>query len=244
MSRREVVISGVRRPLSRFTGLPESEAVPLGMASRESPIIVSGGGTFLHDTFSGEAAGTDLTAHTGEIGATWIRDPLTPLQNFLISSGGRIYNPTAGNNTWYFVSPARMESADYELSGTFRWMTTGDDVEAYFSLRWDSGTDDTYIGGWSGAAIGWSIYYWDGAVFTLLNAGGGAEPGAGTNVGVRFSVTGTSLRLYVNGAQIASAVHAGIGVRGRVGVNSFVPALAATGDAAGIHIADILGTNL
>ena len=177
--------------------------------------------TFLNDTFT-EGANTSLDLHTGEVGATWTKHPLSGAGTVqVLASVDEIY----GNGTMpvlYYASglPA---AADYDVEGVFRHISSSGNSAA-IAARMDPAADTMYLLEYNATTGVVSIIRRAaGASTTLVSAV--HSIGSGLSGTLKLSLRGTGadvvLTAFLNGAQILTATDSAanrIVAAGRAGV--------------------------
>lgn len=242
MGRREILPSGPQLA-SRFARPSELENLSFRVTGFEEPL----GGIYLRDTFSGEAAGTNLTAHTGETGASWTMNPNAAWANpILIDSGARAYASLNNAISSYTASGVPISPAQ-RVSGSFHFFG-GDNSSLYLGARVIAASMTGVFGGWKSTAPGprWELWSVAGGAFTLIAAQPEAHPGAGATVPVVLTVAGGRARLSRSGVEILNAAYSTINVTGRNAILqiNYLGGWAGPGNAAGIHLTDILGRDV
>jgi hypothetical protein len=187
---------------------------------------------FVKDTFSGAVAGSNLTAHTGEIGATWTNHASSPTSSILVSSTGTIYGTTLGAANLYYASgvPA---SADYSV---FADVVVKSLINAASVCgRVNTGALTYYLAILDGSNI--SLYKRVAGTFTLL-ATTTAALSSGSTYRLGLHMSGTVIKATLNGVVYLAAGDAAIAAAGRAGVQ-----LDSTStDTTGLHIDNFVGS--
>lgn len=189
--------------------------------------------TFLNDTFTG-SAGTALTSHTGELGATWTYHTTAyPSSNIVITDANRIRsNNTSVALAYASGTPA---SADYAVTGTLRRVGTLTGL-AGVAGRINTAANTLYYGIHNTTGNEWQIYKNVAGAATRL--GGYAQTLTdATDYTVTLEMAGTSLKLYVNGVLRVSVTDSSISAAGRVGCILF--GSSAPSNTNGYHLGDI-----
>lgn len=159
--------------------------------------------------------GTALSSYTPETGGQFVQH--TDYGSGVASiDSGLVHNDNTGN-TCAFYSPAVPFSADYEVCGDF--VVKSQVGAAWLTLRMSTAAGDVtcYMIQllFSGAASGWGLYKVIANSFTALTGPLLTMPlGRYT---VRFVASGTSLKVYVNGALICNTTDSVITAKGRGG---------------------------
>ena len=158
------------------------------------------------DSFTG-TNGTLLPAHTGEIGATWVNQAGN--SNMVIGTQNRIYRNASGYSLVYAsatpASPDYSVEADLHYRGAFAQNAAG--VIGRFSTTQTS----FYMARWQNDST-WKIVKWSGGFPTVLaTSPAQAALVVGESYRLRLEISGTSstsLKLFVNGVQKATATDA------------------------------------
>jgi len=165
----------------------------------------AGTGTVSSDNFTG-AGNTDLTAHTGEVGATWAQLSVTGATNEQLSDNNRARRNGSGIAIMYTTTaPA---SANYAVSADLYRVSalSGDRVGVL--ARMDAAGKDFYLARWEEANQGWFITKYDSGGISTLGSLTGQTLTLGATYNLRFEVSGsnpTYLNLYINGVLKVSA---------------------------------------
>lgn len=168
---------------------------------------------FVKDTFTGTAA-TTLEAHTGETGATWTKDSTLSAGQLVISDANRIRGNTAGQAVLDNAS-GTPGSADYTVSAKLRFVTS---------------VAGPYIGPVARSSGSFSFYMavLEAGDINLLKFPSGTSlgsyaftPAAGTDYLVALKVTGTTIKVYLDGVERISATDSSITAAGKAGVIAF-----------------------
>ena len=195
-------------------------APPFGSTSTVTSVSTSPvtGPTFITDSFSGEAAATLLSAHVGELGATWAKHPFVT-GNVRISSGGSIYHAQGIDGSFYYASG--VSGADYRVGATVHRLSTHPTGIADVLARCSTTTDTRYGARYSSITPGpgWSLYKVVSGTAAALGVASGETIAVGSSRSVILEVSGTSVRLYVDGVERVGATDASIALAGRAGVS-------------------------
>ena len=174
---------------------------------------------FSHDSFSGEVAGTNLQAHTGEFGAAWTAH-VASVDNIQISAAGQLYKPDADQGIYY--TSAIPPSAEYnvlvdavvitaiasnKLHGPAGRIDTADDT-MYFVRHQTQGTDR------------WELIKVVGAVFSVLGSFNQTLT-AGQTYRVRLELVNAAKSVYIDGVLRITSSDNVITGAGRAGVRMF-----------------------
>lgn len=168
---------------------------------------------FVKDTFSGASAGSDLNTHTGEIGATWTKHASEPTSTILISSNGDVYGNTTGINNVYYASgtPA---SADYSVIADIKMVDAT--APARICGRLSTAALTYYMASFNETDV--LLYKRIAGTFTLL-ATASLASSIGQTYQLGLHMSGTSIKVTMNGAIMISTTDASIGTAGLAGID-------------------------
>ncbi|PRY67132.1 concanavalin A-like lectin/glucanase superfamily protein [Glaciihabitans tibetensis] len=187
------------------------------------------------DSFTG-AAGTNLTAHTGATGATWLLAPggTTTAQ---LSNEGRIRRTGAGGVGYYSsavpTSPNYRVEADVWVKSILQPDDAG--VEGRIDLAATTGVGTSYQARLSTGNARWELNKNVNGVTTLL---GSYAPTVlvGTSHRVAVDMNGTSIRMLVDGVVRASVTDSSITAAGRAGAGMGYNNAPAASNTTGLHL--------
>jgi hypothetical protein len=185
------------------------------------------------DSFT-DAAATALTAHTGEIGATWTTAGGVTEQ---ISSENRARRNGGGYSLMY--ASATPASANYSVEADLyvKSNLTGD-MDGVVG-RLNTATTSYYIARWQRANTSWNILEYTNGFLTGTVARVTGQPllTVGDNYHLELEMVGTTLTLYVNGVFIVSGTDATLSLAGKAGImDGEVGATAVKDDTVGLHL--------
>jgi hypothetical protein len=200
-------------------------------ASSNAVMATSAGATFVTDSFTGTAA-SNLTAHTGELGATWTTASGGGAGVPKLSTLGRVYNTGASSSvTSASGTPA---SADYSVEADLTVRTLLAGTSAGVALRVHSANLYGYGLRYAVTSGAWQIvtYGASGTGATLVFQT--ATLTVGTTYHIKLVASGTTLTAFVDGTQILTGTDATSSTAG----NAAVVFTGATGasDTTGLHV--------
>lgn len=173
----------------------------------KTSVQASGGETnFVNDTFT-ESSDTELSLHTGELGATWTHhaDTTTYTDNSsIVASTDQIFS---GGLTAYYAS-GTPPSADYCVEGVVV-VASVLSVNASIALRMDTTTNTMYVFRLVNGTS-WDVRRIVAGTQTTLPAATSDTsnlPGVGESRTMKLCISGgatPTLSAYVNGAQLSS----------------------------------------
>jgi hypothetical protein len=191
------------------------------------------------DTFT-DTSGTNLTAHTGELNATWTQTVLSE-QNGVVSNENRARKN--GNGVAVYISPA-LSTPDYAVEADVHAKTLINNDAIGILGRYDnsvtSGTGTWYLARYLYSTTAgnsqWQLYKDVNGTQTQLGTYAQTIT-TGTNYRVRLQMVGTSITLWVNGVQRVSATDNAVTAAGYPGVRLGSPGSAVVvNDTTGLHL--------
>lgn len=197
--------------------------------------------TFLNDTFTDTNA-VNLTAHTGETGATWLKNGTAATGNFLVQSN-RIYASTI---TAIYYASGTPTTADYEVEATVNIVTTGvDSQQTHACGRYSTSANSGYVFGMHVTGGVWQCFlqrYAAGAATTLGSITTVTTPTAGTDHTIKLRMVRNQISGYYDGAlligPITDATYTTAGVAGITG-RTVAPT-----STTGVHVAGITARDI
>jgi hypothetical protein len=181
---------------------------------------------FVHDNCI-DADDTDLTAHTGEKGATWA------LPSYLTVSSPKITTLRARtvNDVAFAYASGVPPSANYTIEALFRQISD-ESANTGIVARLDTSADNHYIIRYSSDANQWQLRKTVAATPTSLGTFNESLSN-GNERTVKFVLSGSSLEVFIDGVSRITATDSDISAAGRVGMRHTALASGAT---TGIHI--------
>lgn len=183
---------------------------------------------FVNDTFT-DTAGTALTAHTGETGATWAEHPDQSADDLVITAAGRLRPSAAGAEGTFCFASGTPPGKDYYVEAPVRFVTKPGSGFVGVGVR----------GGQTGAIdLYWAIFNLGTDDWELWEAGAqrGSSTTPATSAGntytLRLRAHGPTVSVWVDGTLVVwhrDAAPAGPGSAFVVGYGAFT-------DAAGLHL--------
>lgn len=191
-----------------------------------------GESTTSSDTFTG-AAGATLQSRTGELGAAWTKHAASSTDAQL-TSAGRLRKSGAGTFGALYSASAVPSGADYTVEADVHLASALANDMAGVVGRLDGSS--YYIARYEATPQKWVLYGVVNGAWTWL--GESAQPlTAGTSYRLSLAMSGTSIRVLVNGVQQISVVNAAISASGRGGVALGLGAVGTTvTDTTGLHL--------
>lgn len=195
--------------------------------------------SFLTDTFTG-TDGTNLTAHTGETGATWTKGSVNIGSWSITSNRARMGNST---NTYIIdVCSGTPASADYDVTAVMHYFTSvGGFIGICGRVQSPSPSATTFNCYVAAITAGvFQIRRHAGTPDVVSNPGsvlGTYSPGlvAGNDYTVKLQMRGSTISLWVNGVRRIQATDSTYTTAGRVGVAAY----SASGTTVGVHFDSI-----
>lgn len=189
---------------------------------------------FLRDSFT-DVDGTNLTAHTGETGATWTKHPVNAGDIKIASNTAR----GDGTNVTYYTASGTPATADYSLdidvtAGSlitqdlfYLWGRRDTVADTGYFCRIYRPTPNVHV---LGKAVA--------GVYTVLSTYS-ADVAAATTYHWLFTLTGTSLEFKIDGVSRATATDSSITAKGKAGITTRF----GTQAGAGLYADLIVGTD-
>lgn len=187
---------------------------------------------FVNDTFTA-ADGTNLSAHTGETGATWTANT----SNAVVASGRVRPTATLFNSLTASGTPA---SADYDVEadvyyagaaagGGAAGVTGRASGKTYYMARYDT--------------TGWQLYYVSNeSTFTQIGSTFTQALTVGQSYRLKLEMRGTAIKLYVDGVERCSGTNGTLTAAGKAGVHFYASA-SSVSDSAGWHLDNFEATD-
>lgn len=177
---------------------------------------------FLLDTFT-DADGTALTAHTGEIGASW---SVIPSHSGFVIRGNRAYSPTATGGNYASGVPA---SQDYDVEAQMYCASVAGAAGVIGRVSTSAVT--FYHLRYFNTAAAWQLYKFVNGAATQLGSNSAAAYAPGDTATPRLVMRGNQISGVLNGVTIIGPVtDNSITAAGRAGVrNSGTAASETTG---------------
>lgn len=186
---------------------------------------------FVNDTMTG-AEGTGILSHTGETGATWTVHPLYS-QDGALSNANRLITTT---NTFVYASGAP-GSANYSVDVVFYAGSLASNGAITACGRVDTSANTFYGALYATGDVSWTLYKIVAGSFTPL-AYYGQTLTAGNTYTATLDMSGTTIRLLVDGVQRASVTDSSITAAGKAGIRS-----AYSTNSTGLHIDSVTATD-
>ncbi len=159
----------------------------------------AGGAAFVQDSFTG-ANGTNLEAHTGELGATWAKQP--GQAGTLVITGNTLHGSTSSRAMYY--ASGTCSTPDMDVSIDVTNANSGPLLSGGVLARASTSAATAYLAFLSGGN-GLAIYKSIAGTFTLLSPGTFVQT-AGVTYTLKFSIIGTTLTTYMNGTLVGSTI--------------------------------------
>ncbi len=160
------------------------------------PMTIGSATKFAYDTFAGTAA-TNLTAHTPNVGATWVKGWTSGSLNKLLNGSGGTYQTGTGHVSTAYLIPTAPNTSEHDVVATISNLNSSTTIPGVIAFAPNSNTLTGYrLEEYQGAYT--LIKYVNGAATTLLN-----------NVGTAIASSTHTLRLAVrniNGSQYVIAL--------------------------------------
>lgn len=172
--------------------------------------------TFVTDTFT-DASGTAITAHVGELGATWAYNTANAA-SFVISDANRCRPNSTGNG--YAYASGTPASADYDVTAVVRkFSSVGTATNIGLVARSSTGAATFYYAQYNDGAAQWQLGKLVSGGNTALGTGFSQALTLNTDYTLTLRVQGSSISLYVDGVlRVGPATDSTITAAGRAGI--------------------------
>ena len=199
----------------------------------------AGSVTFLNDTFT-DTPGVILTAHTPEVGSTWIIQPNQSPQpaspSAINDTGDGLYSASVAG---VYQNTAVAPSADYYVEAVLYWRSADTSANIGITGRAAPAANTYYFVRWQGSVNSWQLYKVVAGTATQLGSNVADTFTSGSKT-VRLTMSGTTISVSVNGTQIISQTDAVITAAGAAGVRGGSAVTSSTG----IQTASIMAVTL
>ena len=178
---------------------------------------------FVFDTFS-DVDGRGITGHSGERGAKWAPQPGVTNGGSTIHAGAVV-----NNGTGVYQAFAEPPSADYTVTGKFlcRSGLTGDSVAV--AARMSTSENTLYWAGYSRANGGFRLFKTVAGTPTQLGSTYTMAVNVGQEFTVALQVSGSTIKMFVDGVERVSVTDSAIAAAGRVGMRNSIVQSPTTG---------------
>lgn len=196
--------------------------------------------TFVNDTFTDTSA-TDLTAHTGETGATWTEHTTYTSGQVVISNANRIRNNQ--NQLCVLYASGAPINADYYVQASLVVKNVGGESNAGVAGRIDTAANTMYGVRYSmtSGTPQWILFKIVAGVVTSLGTFNETLADESSTV-LKLEMIGSSIKLFLGGVERIAATDSAISAAGKAGV-SFRQANAVT-DTVGQHLDDFSAVDI
>ena len=205
--------------VSAINAIGTGTASATASATPAAPVV----GVFLSDTFSGETSSVLLSAHTGEIGATWARHPTTTVSTVSVTAEGdaRPHQDGSNSSSIYYASGVP-GSADYEVKGSLYFHTYIDAVVGLVG-RLDTTDATFYMARLSQNPTVKELQLYKSVAGTLTKLGGYAFVATiGQTYDVSLKMQGSTISALIDGVSLISVTDTTISTPGRAGIRSYL----------------------
>jgi hypothetical protein len=204
------------------------------------------------DTFAG-FPGATLQSRAGEIGATWTKNGSS--DDAVLTISGRLRKAGVASYSSIYTTSAAPPSANYTVEADVHFASalTGDMAGVVGRFNTSNGIDTFYIARYQTNEQRWVLYGVVNGSWNWLGASSVQALTPGTSYRLSLAMSGSSIRMLVNGVEQVSAVDSSIPGVGRGGVGlGLGPSATTVTDITGLHldnfqvtpsVADAAGTN-
>ena len=178
-----------------------------------------------------DSTGTTLTSHTGEVGASWsaISGNST---SAIITSGDRLRRSGTGSAAYYVSAvPA---SSSYTVEADLYVASLLSNDAAGITGRTSTSSETYYLARYNTASTRWELWKLVNGSSTMLSSSS-QSLSAGSTYRMKLYMSGSSIRLYVDGAQRISVSDSSISSTGRGGLR-FGTASSSQSDNTGLQL--------
>jgi hypothetical protein len=180
--------------------------------------------TFVNDTFSG-ATGGALSAHTGEVGATWTNHPSFSTADPVITAQNRVRGPAAAALVYASGVPA---TADYDVQADVVARSAGSGSDCGVTGRTNTSTADCYRSVLSGLTLFQQKIV--GGSTTTLGSFVYGSLATDQVIVVKQEMRGTGIVTYEGGVSRVTSTDSAHSAAGRAGVSTFSGGTDTTGN--------------
>lgn len=174
--------------------------------------------TIAQDTFTG-TNGTDLSAHSLDVGGSWTE--ITGFSGVIALNGSGICRNTGTTDGAYGVFTVTAV-ADMDVQADFIPQRGTGAAGNYGVLgRVQSGANTYYWFIYDNPNTRWAIYKVVSGSPSLLNSFSGSAPSSGNTYTIKGSLRGSTLTLFVNGTQLVTTTDSTITAAGYPGIRLF-----------------------
>jgi hypothetical protein len=196
-----------------------------------------------NDTFTG-TAGTAVDSHTAETGGTWV-EPGNYQSSFpdhgVITAAGRIRKDKSSSQWGMYYSPATPATADYMVSADVYVYSalTGDVTGVLGRLDTTNTTNGTFYAAVYDKPSGkWTLYKVISGTKTVIGTAYTQALTTGATYRLGLDMSGTTIRLLVDGVERISVIDSALSAKGKGGVSLGFSGAANTTvtDTTGMHL--------
>ena len=190
------------------------------------------------DTFTGSAAGTLLSTRTAE--ATWTKH-VSSSADLAVTNAGRVRKGSPSSARALYYTGAVPSSANYTVEADVHVASNlTDDIAGVVGRLDTANTSGTfYVARYEQSNQRWNLFKVIGGAYTHLGQSETTQPlTVGATYRLALDMSGTTIRVLVNGVQHVSVVDNGITAAGRGGLVAGFHATATTTvtDTTGMHL--------
>lgn len=208
-----------------------------GVSDTYTTTTAGGASSFLADDFAG-TSGTAITSSTAETGGAWsVQSGYVPSPASALDGSGGVYSPSPEG---CYQNAATPPSADYYVECIVKQVSVLASTNAGPAGRMAAAANTMYFARWLQASTAWQLFKIVNGTANQLGANY-VDAGftAGVSRTVRLTMTGTTIKMHVDGVEQVSETDGAITAAGKAGVRMGSGATDAT-DTTGPHIMDIV----
>lgn len=184
--------------------------------------------TFVFDTFTG-VDGTTLSAHTGEVGATWTKHPTSGADTMELESNKVRVSGSAAPVLYY--ASGLPPTAEYAVEATVS-EATDETGTMGVAGRVDTVANTHYTARYESNLEQWELYKFVAGAATLLGSYVGDDPTSGPKL-LRLVLRDALKEVYVEGVQRITSIDNVVTAAGRAGARG---GLGSTGPGANLRL--------
>lgn len=214
--------AGASRPFNSIYDIGAFEFI--GDTDPIIPVSHATGTVIVTESFTG-STGTNLSLHTGEVGATWTVHPATSA-NIVLTDANRIRANAIDQSNIYYAS-GQPTTPDYDVEGDIRVQTLVDLHYPALLGRYSTTLKTGYGVQYNFTNLRWEIFKWiDNETFLVRSKA--ATLSVATTYHIILLMRGCQMTLEVDSVQIIQADDCTVPSAGKGGVSLYAGSVAAT----------------
>jgi hypothetical protein len=193
-------------------------------------------GIFVQDSFADTAA-TNLTSHTGEVGATWTEHPNYTAGGAAISDANRCRKLTGTSQTSAHYASGTPAGVDYEVEADLVFLSS-QSMSIGVAARIDTGANTMYFARWLNASTRWELFKL--VTGTATSLGTFSDTFSSGTKNLRLQCYDAAKKVFVDDVERISSADNAITAAGSAGLRD--GSTIAGGDTTGFHWDNFLAT--